>query len=143
MVRERESTLTKATTLTLNFVLPAGEAVSQPPLSALLGQVQINSSEFCKLFNSISILDFYQGTLLNVQVKKFSDNKISIILNGIFIPFLFFQASTRVGRRKIYIETLFDIFTIAKLSNPSITPRQFFGVLRSSKFKPKLLFFFR
>lgn len=139
MVRERETTFSAPNLTILNFVLPAGEASPQPPLSALLGQVQINASEFCKTFNSLSLNDFYPGTLVNVQVKKFSDNRINIFVKGVFIPFLFFQASTFKRRRRIYVETLFDVFRICQNSYPNMNPRQFFGTLRTSKFKPKLL----
>jgi hypothetical protein len=142
MVRERELSFTASqNNIPLNFVLPAGEALPQPPLSALLGQVQINATEFCKLFNVKSLDLYYPGTLLNVFVVKKSDNKFSIFIRGIFLPFLFFQASHN-SSKKIYLETLFDLFQIycfdRKVEKNNAAARMFFGTLRCSKFKVRL-----
>jgi ribosomal protein L11 len=139
MVRERESNFNSVKPILLNFVLPAGEAVSQPPLSALLGQVQINSNEFCKQFNSLSIEKYYPGTLLNVSVIKYSDNRFKLTIRGFSLPFLFFQASFNIKKRKIYVETAYDILKIicqdqSKPLNES-SAREFFGALRTSKFR--------
>jgi hypothetical protein len=141
IVREREVSIQSSSTLKLNFVLPACEAMPQPPLSALLGQAQINATEFCKLFNSISGESYYNGVLLNVSVLKLSDNSLKVVINGIFLPFLFFQASN-LSRKKIYIETLFDLFQVFKLSKPTMSAREFFGVLRTSRFKIRFLLCF-
>lgn len=142
MVREREQSSASSNLLYLNFVLPAGEALSQPPLSALLGQVQINSSEFCKLFNSQSLIKYHSGALLNVLVIRSPDNKFSIIIKGFFLPFLFFQASN-LSNRKIYLETLYDIFQLycvdRNLPFNNSTARTFFGTIRCSKFEIRLL----
>lgn len=142
MVRERELSINVSSSpIPLNFVLPAGEAVSQPPLSALLGQVQINATEFCKLFNSQSLEFYYPGTLVSVFVLKNADNKFSISIRGIFLPFLFFQASNPFSK-KIYVETLFDLFQLycldRKLITNKTTARIFFGTFRCSKFKVRL-----
>lgn len=160
MVRERElSTATKIFP-TLKFVLPAGEALSQPPLSATLGQAQINSTEFCKQFNSLSTESYYSGVLINVSVTKRSDNTLDIKIGDIFLPFIFFQAIAGIRnrrKRRIYIEILYDIFCLfqtfktVKRQLPSKfdkafepTARIFFGVLRSIRFRIKLLsLFFR
>jgi ribosomal protein L11 len=151
MVREREvSSTANKPFQTLKFTLPAGEALSQPPLSAILGQAQINATEFCKQFNSLSTNFFYPGVLINVFVTKRSDNTLNIQLGDIFLPFIFFQAIRVVrGKRKrrIYIETLYDIFQLYKTfqtlkfsktsfeHNEIFAARKFLGVLRSIRFK--------
>jgi ribosomal protein L11 len=154
MVREREisSLNSNKPFQTLKFMLPAGEALSQPPLSATLGQAQINSTEFCKQFNSLSTNFYYPGVLVNVSVTKRSDNTLNIQVGDIFLPFIFFQAIRIIrGKRKrrIYIETLYDIFQLYKTfqtlkfsktsmnSNESSVARKFLGVLRSIRFKIK------
>lgn len=142
MVREREQLSSSSNTIVINFVLPAGEAMSQPPLSALLGQVQINSSEFCKLFNTQSLIKYNSGVLLNVLVFKHPDNKFTITIKGLFLPFIFFQASNLV-RRKIYLETLYDSFKLycldKQITMNTSAARSFFGTLRCSGFKIRLL----
>jgi hypothetical protein len=143
MVRERElSSVSTQASIPLNFVLPAGEALPQPPLSALLGQVQINATEFCKLFNIKSLENYYSGTLLNVFVIKKSDNRFSIAIRGVFLPFLFFQGSN-FSSKIIYIENLFDLFQIFCLDRNLVknqkNARIFFGTFRCSKFKIRLL----
>lgn len=149
MVREREVSFLSKPFQTLKFTLPAGEALSQPPLSAILGQAQINAADFCKHFNSLSTVFYYPGVLINVSVTKRSDNTLDICIGDIFLPFVFFQA-IRVTRgkrkRRIYIETLYDIFQLYKtfkntprtksLIDPSAA-RKFLGVLRSARFKVK------
>lgn len=153
MVREREisSTLTKIFP-PLKFVLPAGEALPQPPLSATLGQAQLNATEFCKQFNALSLAKYYSGVLINVSAIKKSDNSIDVQIGDIFLPFIFFQAifSLRGKRkRRIYLEILYDIFklyiTFEKVQKNFISEqnvaRTFFGTLRSCRFKIKFLFF--
>lgn len=151
MVREREASFFPKPFQTLKFTLPAGEALSQPPLSAILGQAQINSVEFCKQFNSLSSNFYYPGVLINVSATKRSDNTIDIQIGDIFLPFVFFQAICVVrGRRKrrIYIETLYDLFQlyktfqvnkILKPTSELASARKFLGVLRSARFKIKFL----
>ena len=150
MVRERESFSILKPFPPIRLVLPAGEAVSQPPLSATLGQAQINSSEFCKQFNNLSLTEYFPGVLLNVTVFKRTDNTLDIKIRDIFLPFIFFQAmrpkKNRRKRRIIYLETLYDIFQLYKTfgKNPNIESdincaRTFFGTLKSCRFKIKLL----
>ena len=136
MVREREVILSSSLQLSITFVLPAGEALAQPPLSASLGQAQINSSDFCKQFNTLSLQNFYPGAMLKVTVFKLSDNSLQFKFRGLFLPFIFFQGSHK--KRFVYIETLFDLYQIAKTLDERLSPSEFFGTLRSIKFKPIL-----
>lgn len=154
MVREKEQTFTPATgtnpLIFIRLVLAAGEAVSAPPLSATLGQVQINSNDFCKQFNAFSLTEYELGTLLNVHLFKNSDGTFFFKIRGIFLPFLLFQASVdhdHVTTRAIPLEQLFDIYRIQQLSIGAAVPKpmfntakQFFGGLRSSRFNILLLF---
>lgn len=140
MVREKEAHILRAPNLVfVRLVLPAGEAVSVPPLSATLGQVQINSNDFCKQFNLESVIHFEIGTLLNVHLFKNSDGTFYFVIRGVFLPFLFFQGAD--DAKYISIETLFDIFKISGLysSDDARThftkSKEFFGALRSINFK--------
>lgn len=140
MVREKESHVSLAPNLVfVRLVLPAGEAVSAPPLSATLGQVQINSNDFCKQFNLESVASFEMGTLLNVHLFKNSDGTFYFIIRGVFLPFLFFQGADEM--KYIPVEVLFDIFKISGLcTSPNVhtqftKSKEFFGALRSIKFK--------
>lgn len=144
MVREKE-TITTSTVNRPVFVrltLPAGEAISAPPLSAILGQVQINTNEFCKSFNAISLKTFKPGVLLSVCVYKNQDNTFYVICRGVQKAFMFFQISNSV--REILLEHLYDIFRfdcfIRRKSNNYSSSREFFGALRSSGFKITFLF---
>jgi hypothetical protein len=137
MVREKEIYSSAAPTLTfVRLLLPAGEALSAPPLSATLGQVQINSADFCKQFNLVS-LDLYEpGTLLNVHLFKNPDGTFYFYLRGVFLPFLMFQAADEY--RRIPVEVLFDLWQIAL--PPSSTPtffkaKELFGAMRSMRFR--------
>lgn len=139
MVREKESGISLIPKLVfVRLVLPVGEAVSAPPLSATLGQVQINSNDFCKQFNAETSELFEVGTLVNVHLFKNSDGTFYFIIRGIFSPFLFFQGAD--DDKFIPVEVLFDTF---KLSHPAYTTsaqnftcaKQFFGSLRSINFK--------
>jgi hypothetical protein len=140
MVREKETTIIGGPSLTfVRFVLPAGEAVSAPPLSATLGQIQVNSADFCKQFNLYS-QSYEPGTLLNVHLFKQTDGTFFIIIRGISLPFLFFQAVTE--DKLIPVEVLYDIFKIF-MPNPKdefFSAKQFFGSLRAANFKILLLF---
>jgi ribosomal protein L11 len=138
MVREKESSFNAGASLTfIRLLLPAGEATSAPPLSAILGQVQVNSSDFCKQFNQVSLSSFEAGTLLNVHLFKNPDGTFFFKIRGIFLPFLLFQASEEA--KHIPVEYLFDIFTMVQSSeSPSnyfYCAKSFFGSLRAMGFK--------
>lgn len=150
MVRERESFSNSKLFPPIRLVLPAGETISQPPLSATLGQAQINSSDFCKQFNTLSLINYFPGVLLNVTVTKCTDNTLDIKIRNIFLPFIFFQAiqvqvKKNRRRRRIYLETLYDIFqlcetfrTVNNRGSKINSARSFFGTLKSCRVKVKL-----
>jgi len=136
MVREKETTIISGPSLTfVRFVLPAGEAVSAPPLSATLGQIQVNSADFCKQFNSVT-QTYEPGTLLNVHLFKQADGSYFFKIRGIFLPFLLFQASVE-DTKVIPLEILYDVFKITSgtPTNEFLSAKQFFGSLRASDFK--------
>ncbi len=160
MVREKEIHLisTSSSIIFIRLVLPAGEAVSAPPLSATLGQVGVSSNDFCKQFNLLSLDSYEPGVLLNVHLFKNSDGTFFIRIRGLFSPFLFFQLSDE--SKFIPVENLFDLFLYFFSSTPPISPckvagsenfsvlsaggfaqaKQFFGAIRSMGFKVIFLF---
>jgi len=137
MVREKEIYTVSAPSLTfVRLLLPAGEAVSAPPLSAILGQVQINSSDFCKQFNLLSEEVYETGTLVNVHLFKNPDGSFYFRLRGVFVPFLMFQAANELAC--IPIETLFDIWQIALPAGTRadfFKAKELFGSIRSMRFR--------
>lgn len=139
MVREKEIPTSKSLVkpIYIRLQLSAGEAVSAPPLSAILGQAQINSSEFCKVFNAYSLQHFETGVLLNVDLFKNADNTYYFYLRGISLPYLLFQASN--DSKIIPVEKLYDLF-ILKALTMSIpfnfsSAKLFFGAIRGINFK--------
>lgn len=139
MVREKEVTIFSATQKPafVRLQLPAGEAVSVPPLSSTLGQVQINSSDFCKAFNNASVAVYEPGVLLNVDLYRNSDNTYYFYIKSISTSYIFFQSSA-LGKF-IPIEKLHDSFLIKLFSiNKSITfnaAKNLFGSMRGIRFK--------
>lgn len=139
MVREKEIP-TQKTAIRPTYIrlqLAAGEAVSAPPLSAILGQAQINSSEFCKVFNALSTQQFESGVLLNVDLYKNPDNTYYFYIRGISLPFLLFQISNEF--KFIPVERLYDAFVL-KSNTMGVTfnfhsAKLFFGGLRGINFK--------
>jgi hypothetical protein len=139
MVREKEITYgSSGAGLTfVRFVLPAGEAVSAPPLSATLGQIQVNSADFCKQFNIISQTLYEAGTLLNVHLFKQADGSFYFKIRGIFLPFLIFQGAN--STKILTVETLYDIFRISSYGcgnySSFFNAKCFYGSMRSINFK--------
>lgn len=138
MVREKEIALVKSTKpLYIRLQLPSGGAISAPPLSATLGQVQINSSEFCKVFNNFSTQLYEDGVLLNVDLFKKADNTYYFFIRGISLPFLLFQVSD--AARNITVEELFDVFRLKSLTSGKNlnfqSAKLYFGALRTIKFR--------
>jgi len=139
MVREKEITYglgNSGLTIFVRLVLPAGEATSAPPLSATLGQIQVNSADFCKQFNTMSEGLYEVGTLLNVHLFKYLDGSFCFKIRGIFIPFLLFQASNDL--KTLPIEILYDIFRISKqgtYTSDFFLAKRVYGSLRSINFK--------
>jgi hypothetical protein len=139
MVREKEIPLQKSTPKPsyVRLLLPAGEATSAPPLSAILGQAKINSSDFCKNFNNFSSQAFEAGVLLNVDLYKNADDTYYFQIRGIFLPFILFQVSD--DSKFISLELLYDSFRLKAISNGLdfnfSTVKNMFGSLRSINFK--------
>jgi hypothetical protein len=139
MVREKELPVQKSIfkSTYIRLQLPSGEAISAPPLSATLGQVQINSSDFCKAFNSFSTQFYDQGVLVNVDLFKKPDNTYYFIIRGVSLPFLIFQISN--DQKFVPIEILYDAFFF-KAQTEGIqlnfsSAKLFFGALRSINFR--------
>jgi len=137
MVREKELYTSSSPALTfVRLLLPAGEAVSAPPLSAILGQVQINSSDFCKQFNLLSEEVYETGTLINVHLFKNPDGTFYFRLRGVFIPFLMFQSADELSF--VPVEVLFDIWRIAlpqDIDPNFFKAKELFGSIRSMRFR--------
>jgi ribosomal protein L11 len=137
MVREKERIVFNSNKVTyIRLQLPSGEAISAPPLSAILGQAQINSSEFCRVFNEFSSKDYETGVLLNVDLYRKSDNSYYFIIRGISFPYILFQISN--ANRSIFLEHLYDAFRIKLLSMDKEldfnTAKQLFSSARSIGF---------
>jgi ribosomal protein L11 len=139
MVREKEVPIQNSTPKPtfIRLQLAAGEAISAPPLSATLGQVQINSSEFCKTFNAASTQLYEVGVLLNVDLFKNPDNTYYFYIKGISLPYILFQTAS--ANKLIPVEALYDVFKIKLFSmNKEInfgTVKLLFGAIRGMKFK--------
>jgi hypothetical protein len=139
MIREKkiqaQLTLPKPTYIRLQ--IPSGEAVSAPPLSSTLGQVQVNSSEFCKAFNTFSLQNYEQGVLLNVDLFKNYDTSYYFIIRGIYMPYILFQVSDQ--DKYIPIELLYDSFRIKaysiNLNLDFYTSKLLFNSIRSIDFR--------
>lgn len=139
MIREKEFSFTAASVKPtyIRLQLPAGEALSAAPLSAVLGQAQINSAEFCRVFNEFSLKKYEQGTLLNLDLYRNPDNSYYFIVRGISFPYLLFQVSDL--NRAIPVEVLYDIFRIKLFSINHVSldfnsSKLLFGSMRSINF---------
>lgn len=124
--------------LFIKLIIPAGEAIPVPPLSATLGQSQINANDFCKQFNFRSSI-YENGTLLSIHLFRFSNGSFSFTINRIFLPFLLYQC-VEADDKTIFVEKLYDIFKIySRYSSTDVSftslASQFFGAIRASKFK--------
>lgn len=139
MVREKEIPAVKSVpkSVYIRLQLAAGEAISAPPLSAILGQAQINSSEFCKVFNLHSLQLFEQGVLLNIDLFKNPDNTYYFYIRGISLPYLLFQVAN--DAKFIPVEKLYDVFSLKALSmSMSLnfsSAKLFFGAARGMNFR--------
>lgn len=122
----------------IRLIVPAGEAIPVPPLSATLGQAQVNANDFCKQFNLRSSI-YETGVLLSVHLFRNSNGSFNFTINRIFLPFLLYQC-VESDDRTIFIEKLYDIFRIySRYSSTDVSftslASQLFGVIRASKFK--------
>jgi hypothetical protein len=142
MIREKENFKDlKTKSHFIRLLLPAGEAMSAPPLSAILGQAQVNSSEFCKVFNAFSIQHYENGVILNVDLYRNLDNSYYFVIRSISFPYILFQISD--SNRYIPVELLYDAFTVKLLSIKKKmdfnSARLLFGSMRSMGFNVILL----
>ena len=64
--------------LFIRLIVPAGEATPVPPLSATLGQAQVNANDFCKQFNLRSSV-YENGVLLSIHLFRFSKDRKSVV----------------------------------------------------------------
>lgn len=124
-------------TIFIRITIPAGEASPVPPLSATLGQSQINANDFCKQFNVRSSI-YESGTLLSVHIFRTSTGGFTFSINRVFLPFLLYQV-VESDERTIFMEKLYDVFIVySRYSSTDVSitslATQFFGVLRASKF---------
>lgn len=121
----------------IRLIVPAGEAMPVPPLSATLGQSQINANDFCKQFNFRSSI-YEPGTLLSIHIFRHQNGSFFFTINRIFLPFLLYQCVEK-DDKTIFVEKLYDIFKIySRFSSNDNTfsslCSQFFGAIRASKF---------
>lgn len=129
--------------LFIRLIVPAGEATPVPPLSATLGQAQVNANDFCKQFNLRSSV-YENGVLLSIHLFRFSNGTFTFSINRISLPFLLYQ-SVEHDDKTIFVEKLYDIFKIySRFASTDVSftslASQFFGVIRASKFKIILFF---
>jgi hypothetical protein len=135
MVREKEQSTSSSGLTFVRFILPAGELVTTPVLSATLGQIQINTMEFCKSFNQMSTETYEDGVYLNVDVYKKSDNTYFFVFRGISLPWLLYDNSDDFGN--IPIEVMWDIYKIylAGTQSPNFySAKKFFCALRANNY---------
>ena len=142
MVREKEVTIISSVLkpVFVRLQLSAGEAISAPPLSSTLGQIQINSADFCKAFNVASLQNYEAGVLLNVDLFKNQDNTYYFYIRRISHSYIFFQVA---NYKFIPVELLYDAFMTKLVSmGKNITfgaAKHLFGSLRGMRFKVILL----
>ncbi len=138
MVREKEVTIASSTLkpVFIRLQLSAGEAMSVPPLSSTLGQVQINSLDFCKAFNFASLERFESGVLLNIDLFKNQDNTYYFYIRSINTAYILFQTA---NRKHVPLEILYDAFRTKIISINQrltfVTSKQLFGSMRGIRFR--------
>jgi len=95
----------------------SGQATSAPPLGPLLGQYQINISDFVPKFNEQSLTKFEPGVVLSVVIlRNPKDKSYKIILKGPTLIGLINSVSKitkkRPKRECVSLEKLYDIVRI-------------------------------
>jgi hypothetical protein len=85
--RNRIEQLKKGVKRVLRFCVPAQEARSGQPLAPILGQVQINTFDFCTNFNN-KTKDYPKGLLMFVELIVNWDKTYDIKLNSFPLMFL-------------------------------------------------------
>lgn len=84
--------------LKITIFIPAGLAAATPPLGPILGQYGVNTVQFCKDFNdatggltlffSDSVLDYFGGFLLSVDIYINEDRTYKYTINKPSASFL-------------------------------------------------------
>jgi ribosomal protein L11 len=99
--------------------IAAGEASSAPPLGPLLGQYQVNISDFVPKFNSQSLDMYEKGVFLSVNVfRNPKDKTYKIVINGPTTMGLI-NSVTKLGIEKsecLTIAQLFDVILVKQKS---------------------------
>jgi len=110
-------------------VIPAGQAVTGPPLAPILGQYGINTANFCKQFNDLSYgLDDFDDLLVYVpvHVELYDDKSYGLFLQKPSVSFLVkLAAAIDIGdsssvRRSLNKE---DLVRIARFKFPHMPLR--------------------
>jgi len=96
----------------------AGQATSSPPLGPLLGQYQINISDFVPKFNEQSLAKFESGVLLSVLVfRNPKDKSYKIILKGPTLMGLLNSVTKLTKERKQECITVGKLYDIVKIKH--------------------------
>lgn len=74
-----------------NMRINAGEAKIMPPLATILGQYNLNTTEFCSFFNQETML-FEPGLPIEVKIWILRNNKYDFIIKKINLTFLIEQS---------------------------------------------------
>ena len=104
--------------------IPGGAATPAPPVGAILGQLQINISDFCKQFNARTADK--KGQTVPVVVTVYKDKKFNfitktpptseLILKKLNIP----KGSSQSKTKKMGKLNQKDLEEIAKIKNPDL-----------------------
>jgi len=106
-------------------VIPAGRAVTGPPLGPILGQYGINTGSFCKQFNELTAgLDDFNDILVyvSVRVDLYDDRSFGLFFSKPSVSFLVkLVTGVLVGSSKQYRPVLnkLDIIRIARFKFPT------------------------
>jgi large subunit ribosomal protein L11 len=125
----------------VKLFIGAGEASSAQPTGPILGQIQINITDFIAKFNALSLATYEKGVPVATVVRRNpKDKSYAIVLKGPTTFSLIDTISGRGGVREyISITQAYDLLRIKerlvaerKLS-PQAVARSLFGTLRSAK----------
>lgn len=88
--RSRVEQLKKGIKRKLFFCVPAQEAKSGQPLAPILGQVQINTFDFCTIFNTLS-KDYPKGLRLFVELVVKWDKTFEVKLTSFPLSYFIYE----------------------------------------------------